>query len=371
MSGAADLPGVPYGRLDRMLHRLAFGSLEMQKGLGRLENRLHADLAAPERAERPVFVTSLPRAGTTVMLEILAGLPEFASATYRHMPFTLAPILWQRFARGFMRSGERSERAHGDGVEVGVDSPEAFEEMLWMAFWPAHYRERAILPWAADAEAAEFEEFFRRHMAKIVAGAGGPARRYLSKNNANIARLGLIERLFPDATIVVPIREPLAQAASLLRQHQRFTELHRRDGFARAYMEGLGHFEFGAALKPFAFADPAPDPDEAGTADFWLAYWCEAFEWVLDTAGERVVMVDHDALSAAPEAYLPPLAEAVGIDEPPALVAAAARFRPSRPVAPPDDAAPALLDRAAALHERLRARCLKPTAPDIESRRVS
>ncbi len=371
MTAVAELPGVPYGRLDRMLHRLAFGSLDMQKGLGRLENRLNPALAAPEHARRPVFVTSLPRAGTTVMLETLAGLPEFASATYRHMPFTLAPILWQRFARGFMRSGEHGERAHGDGVKVGLDSPEAFEEMLWMAFWPAHYRERAILPWATEAEASEFEDFFRRHMAKIVAGGGGGAHRYLSKNNANIARLGLIERLFPDATIVMPIREPVAQAVSLLRQHRRFTALHARDMFARRYMEGLGHFEFGAALKPFAFTDPAPDPARADTPDFWLAYWCDAFEWVLATAGERMVIVDHDALSAAPETYLPPLAEAIGVAEPTALLAMAPRFWPSRPVEPPDDASPALLDRAAGLHARLRARCLPPATPDTETRRVS
>ncbi len=370
MSTGEELPGVPYGRLDRLLHRLAFGSLEMQKALGRLENRLHGDQAAPERAQRPVFVTSLPRAGTTVMLEALAALPEFASATYRHMPFTLAPILWQRFARGFMRSGGRGERAHGDGVEVGLDSPEAFEEMLWMAFWPEHYRERTILPWAADAEASEFDTFFRQHMAKIVASAGGGARRYLSKNNANIARLGLIERLFPDATILVPVREAVAQASSLLRQHRRFTALHRQDSFARQYMEGLGHFEFGAALKPFAFTDPAPDPARADEPDFWLAYWCDAFEWVLATAGARVVMIDHDALSVAPEAYLPPLAEVIGVEDPAALLAVAPRFRPSRPVEPPDGASPALLERAAALHARLRARCL-PSAPVTANLRVS
>jgi hypothetical protein len=356
------LPGVPYGRLERALHRLAFATLETQKSLGRLENRLAAAGARAAATDRPVFVTSLPRAGTTVMLEVLASLPEFASATYRHMPFTLAPVLWQRFAGRFGRAaGAAAERAHGDGVEVGLDSPEAFEEMLWMAFWPGHYREHAILPWAAEAEADDFADFFRRHMAKIVGGAGGAGGRYLSKNNANIARLGLLERLFPDATIVVPIREPVAQARSLLRQHQRFKALHEQDAFARRYMEGLGHFEFGAALKPFAFTEPAPDPARADEIDFWLAYWCSAYEWVLSTAGDRVVMVDHDALSAAPALYLPALADALGVADPPALLAAESRFRPGRPASPPQDASPALLERAASLHARLRHRCLPPT----------
>jgi hypothetical protein len=294
------------------------------------------------------------------MLEALAGLPEFAAATYRHMPFTLAPLIWQRFSHRFAREGAISGRAHGDGIAVGLDSPEAFEEMLWMAFWSGHYRAGAILPWSADADAPGFAEFFRRHMAKIVMLQGPPARRYLSKNNANIARLGLIERLFPDATVVVQVRDPFAQVASLRRQHARFGALHARDPFARAYMEGLGHFEFGAALRPIAFAEPAPDRSAAAGPDFWLAYWADAYEWVLDTAGDRVVFVDHDGLSAAPERHLPPLAEALGLAKPAALAAAAARFRPARPVAPPEGAAPALVERAAAVHAELSRRCLVP-----------
>jgi hypothetical protein len=308
-----------------------------------------------------VFVTSLPRAGTTVMLRVLAELPEFASATYRHMPFTLAPMLWQRFSRRFGRAGAWSERAHGDGIDVGLDSPEAFEETLWMAFWPDHYRAWSILPWSPAAEAGEFAEFFRRHMAKIVA-LRGPGRRYLSKNNADIARLGLIERLFPDATLVVPVRDPFAQVASLMRQHARFGALHARDPFARAYMEGLGHFEFGAALRPFAFTEPAPDPRGAATPDFWLGYWADAYEWVLATAGDRVVFVDHDRLSAAPERYLPALAWALGLRDPAALAAAAPGFRPAPAVGPPPGAAPDLVERAAAVHAELRRRCLAPSA---------
>jgi hypothetical protein len=360
VSASDALPHVPYGRLDRALHRLAFAALEAQKGLGRIENRVFAPELADVAGRGPVFVTSLPRAGTTVMLEALAGLPDFAAATYRHMPFTLAPLTWARFARSFRRAGGRSERAHGDGIAVGLDSPEAFEEMLWMAFWPEHYRADSIAPWAATADAADFAAFFRAHMAKVVSLEGGPAGRYLSKNNANIARLGLIERLFPDATLVVPVRDPFAQVASLMRQHRRFTALHARDRFSRAYMEGLGHFEFGAALKPFAFADPAPDPAAADGPDFWLAYWADAYEWVLATAGERVVFVDHDRLSAAPSRFLPALAAALRLERPEALAAAASRFRPPPPVAPPEGADPALVARAASVHGALRRRCLSP-----------
>jgi Sulfotransferase family len=351
---------LPYSRLDRLLHRVAFASIGAQKALADVETRIFRDRIEPGHAKRPVFVTSLPRAGTTVLLEVLAAQPELAAATYRQMPFTLVPLLWSDATRRFQRASRQAERAHGDGVEVGFDSPEAFEEVLWLAFWPEHYGEQAIRPWERDASHPEFEAFFREHMAKIVAADGNGARRYLSKNNANIARIPLLERLFPDATVVVPVRNPWAQAASLHRQHLRFSELHVREPFARRYMEGIGHFEFGAALKPIAFGEDAPDISEAGRPEFWLRYWADAYDAVLTTAGDRVVFVDHDALSREPERYLPALGAALELADPHALGHSASRFRPPRPVEAPD-APPELLARVSATYDALRQLCLNPS----------
>ena len=303
-----------YGRVDRALHRLAFRGLGAQRRLADLESERFAERIDAAHARRPVFVTSLPRAGTTVLLEALATLPEFAAATYRHMPFTLLPLLWTDATRRFRQGAHPAERAHGDGLAVGFDSPEAFEEPVWMAFWPEHYRDRTIRPWTAEARDHAFEAFFRRHMAKVVAAGGTPARRYLAKNNASIARLPLIAAAFPDATVVVPVRDPWAQTASLNAQHLRFLELHAHDSFAKAYMEGLGHFEFGEALRPIAFGREPPDPDAADHASFWLGYWADAYEAVLATAGPGVVFVDYDRLSADPAPTLAALAEAIGAE---------------------------------------------------------
>lgn len=351
-----------YGAVDRALHRLAFGTLRAQRRLAKLETRMYQDRIAPEHGRRPVFVTSLPRAGTTVLLEALAALPEFAAATYRHMPFTLLPLIWTDATRRFQQEARPAERAHGDGVAVGFDSPEAFEETLWMAFWPERYRDGVIRPWTRATRDEGFEAFFRAHMAKVVAAGGEPARRYLSKNNANIARLPMIAAAFPDAAVVVPVRDPFAQVASLLRQHRRFRALHAEDAFALRYMEGLGHFEFGAALRPIAWGDAdAPDPAEADAPAFWLAYWADTYEAALADAGEEVVFVDHDRLSAAPLPHLAALSDAIGVRPGRDLSVAAARFRPSRPGTPP--AAPeALVTRVRAIHAELAARCLAPGA---------
>lgn len=355
----SDSPGVPYSRMDRTLHRLAFATPRMQVTLAEVETQRFKDRIDPAHAARPVFITSLPRAGTTVMLDILAGLPEFASATYRGMPFALTPLLWADLTRNFQKTAVKAERAHGDGLDVGFDSPEAFEEMVWKAFWPQHYAKDRILAWAEDERNPQFEKFFRTYMTKIVAAKGGPATRYISKNNANIARLGLLERLYPDAKFLVPIRNPWAQCVSLLRQHKRFGALHAEDDFARVYMEGLGHYEFGQALRPITFGGQRRNRHEAGTLDFWLGYWIDTYQAVLETAGPQVIFVDHDALCARPERYLPTLAKALDLTDPAALVAASGRLRPQPQMRAPD-ASQDLLDHAEALHAELTGLSIRP-----------
>ncbi|APX14037.1 sulfotransferase [Tateyamaria omphalii] len=343
---------VPYGPMDKALHDFAFASSERQVRLGSFETKLYRRRIDMDAAQRPVFVTSLPRAGTTIMLEGLATLPEFASATYQHMPFTLSPLLWGGFSRAFRKAGDKSERAHGDGIEVGMDSPEAFEEMLWMAFWSEHFERDRITLWTPEDRNPEFETFFREHMAKVVATKPG-ATRYISKNNANIARLELLERLFPDASIVVPIRNPRAQVASLMAQHLRFAELHAREPFARRYMEGIGHFEFGAALRPIAFGPPRAGAVGPDHVDFWLRYWIDAYQHVLATAGAGTVFVDHDALCTQPGKVLPDLAAAIGVQGADDILAMAGILRAPRPAPDLPKSSKDLLHRADILHAEL------------------
>ena len=85
---------------------------------------------------------------------------------------------------------------------------------MWRAFWQDRYLEDRIAVWAAGDEDVhgEFEPFIRTHVAKMIAlrAAQRPgALRYLSKNNANLARIPKIVRLFPDAVILVAFRNPL------------------------------------------------------------------------------------------------------------------------------------------------------------------
>ena len=82
-----------YSGLGRFLHKLAFSGSFVQKVVGDLDDSLFAKSGGGARAARPIFVTSLPRAGTTILLTALASLPELASHIYRDMPFVMAPML--------------------------------------------------------------------------------------------------------------------------------------------------------------------------------------------------------------------------------------------------------------------------------------
>lgn len=273
---------IPYKFLDRCLHNVAFGSVALREILEDLEASLFSTRWQHVSGEGPVFITSLPRAGTTILLKALAVSSSFSVHTYRDMPFVSVPVLWSKVSGLFFAQGEDSERAHGDGLSIGFDSPEAFEEILWVRFFSELYHVDRIellrsLP-------AGFCDYFRLHMKKVICSRrNGVGVRYLSKNNANISRLDALSDSFPDARILIPFRDPLEHAASLRRQHVNFSRLHSESAFSCKYMSDLGHYEFGELHRPVDFpgffelkGDAHPE-----SLDYWLAYWISAFTFLL------------------------------------------------------------------------------------------
>jgi len=356
-----------YSALDRCLHRLAFGVPGLQLTAAELENKLFAADLRKVTAERPVFITSLPRAGTTLLLEVLHRFPAFATHCYRDMPFIMAPLVWARLSGAFRKRAELAERAHGDGMAIGFDSPEAFEEVLWRAFWPEKYRDDGIALWSAGDGKAEAAAFFAEHLKKIVAlrrppghDGGRQGGRYLSKNNGNIARLDLIPRMFPGARIVVPFRRPLEHAASLLRQHRNFLALHRKEPFVRRYMADIGHYEFGALHRPIAFPGLAAltQGRDPLTLDYWLATWIAAFDHIAARQAQnpgQILLLSYEDTCGDGRAALAALCARLDVDPGGELDAAAALFKaPPPPRAEASDAEPALVERAAEVEARLR-----------------
>jgi hypothetical protein len=321
-----------YGRLDRLLHRIAFQAGRAQQAMADVERILYRKTLDSISLESPVFITALPRSGTTILLELLWETGHFASHTYQDMPFVLCPLLWNRFSRRFAVQQARHERAHGDGLEVSSESPEAFEEMVWKHFWPDHYRDDHIRPWTASDRNPEFNEFLGAHMRKVIAlrrgGRSGPLR-YLSKNNLNIARLAAPPGPLRQGLFLVPFREPLQQAASTLQQHRRFLEIQENDEFVQRYMTAIGHHEFGKGLKPVDFGGWLKDAPPPERLEFWVRYWIAAYRYILEHAGPSTVLLSYRRLTDEPDDTLARLARVLGL---PAedLISQVDRLRPPR-----------------------------------------
>src|SRR5262245_37969053 len=157
-----------YSRLERAIHHVAFSASFVQKALAELENDLYSRRLGKAASGGEVFITGLPRAGTTLLLELLYETGEFGSFTYRHMPFILAPLLFRRLSRVSERAGRDIERAHGDGMRISVDSPEAFEEVIWLTYLRDRIvAKRTLEPLTSGMVSPEFESAFRATIRKL------------------------------------------------------------------------------------------------------------------------------------------------------------------------------------------------------------
>jgi hypothetical protein len=217
------------------------------------------------------------------------------------MPFVLAPNLWRRLTQISHREVARSERAHGDSLLVDADSPESFDEVFWRVFAGSTYlKPDRLIPHAPDAELVDK---YVRYVNAILAAQEPRLDRYLSKNNNNILRLGSIQQAFPNALILIPFREPLQHAYSLLRQHLRFSELQSQRRFILSYMTWLGHHEFGLGHRPFQFESAVPNARPTSDLHYWLQLWCETYSWLEHSKPPRAVFVCYEDLCNRAETW--------------------------------------------------------------------
>ena len=222
-----------YSWLEKKLHKFALSSQFMREVTFDFEN---TNIALSNETGDHVFITGLARSGTTILLNALYKSNIFASLSYADMPFVLAPNLWSKiyFKRG---DPELKDRAHGDGIKVSTESPEAFEEVFWKTF--------------AEENDDELVEKFKVYVGNILYKY--KKERYLSKNNQNIKRVQMINSIFSNSKILIPFREPIQHAYSLLTQHKKFIEDAKNDKFISKYMKWIGHTEFGPNYIPIHY----------------------------------------------------------------------------------------------------------------------
>lgn len=264
-----------YSKIEQILHQIVLGSLSVSEMLFDLEHSIYGKRATAQHLGRPIFVSGLARAGTTVLMRALYESEEFASLTYDDMPFVLAPNLWQAISGKNKKRRSDVERAHGDGIQVNFDSPEALEEVFWRLFLGdiyinSDYLQSHHIPQMVGEKFGEYQAFICWKYQK---------RRYLSKNNNHLLRLKSLLAMDCQPIVLLPFRDPVAQSISLMRQHQKFKQSPR---FVRRYMEWLVHHEFGATHKPFSFDGSVENDFKPDTLAYWVVRWMEAYRHVLD-----------------------------------------------------------------------------------------
>ena len=244
-----------YSNIQKFLHDFVLSKKIINKSLFELEKIIYLK-NKDIKNQSHVFITGLPRSGTTSLLNFLFSSDEYSSLTYNDMPFMLSPNFSKLF---YKKDISKKERLHGDGINFDNNSPEALDEIFF----------------------DNNEEFVKNELENYIQLIllSNNKTKYLSKNNLNYKRIDLIQSILPNSIFLVPIREPLQHANSLLNQHLHFNQLQKEDDFIRRYMNYLGHNEFGLNHKPWN--DPVSYQDY-NKIDYWLEQWFLFYQDIYD-----------------------------------------------------------------------------------------
>jgi hypothetical protein len=280
---------------------------------GKAESMLLAPRISQCAVTKPIYVCGLARSGSTLLHEILSSHPQVATHRLKDYPFVSTPYWWRR-ATAFTRPTEARERPHRDKMMVTSESPDAIEEMLWMAFFPGCHDPNFDNRLKAEDRNAKFDAFYANHIRKLLLVE--KAMRYTAKANYHVARLEYLLRLFPDAKFVIPVRAPAAHIASLVRQHQWFSEGHRQSPKSLAVMQRSGHFEFGLDRRPVNLGDQKRVDQIlhawAGGNEIlgWACYWDMVYRYLADllesneAIRKAAIVVRFEAMCDAPAKVL-------------------------------------------------------------------
>jgi hypothetical protein len=306
------------------------GLIDRTKGfwvrLGNLESKFLKEEMSHVRIEKPIYVSGLARAGTTILLEILSRHQGVVSQQYKDYPPIYTPFWWNwLLARMLTQKVKPTERAHRDGILVTPDSPEAMEEILWMTFFPNVHNPATSNILDQSTNNLKFENFYPAHIRKLLLMRNG--NRYLAKGNYNITRLEYILKLFPDARFVIPVRDPVGHIASLIKQHTLFCKGERESPRALKHLQRIGHFEFGLDIRPINIGDEQKTKEimtlweNQQDVQAWSSYWNQIHGYVADrleanpNLREASMVVRFEELCESPEETIKALMDHCGLRE--------------------------------------------------------
>ena len=283
-----------YSELSQLFHRLVLDNYHIGRKLlaGQIKN-IGAEASFKGDYSR-VLITGLARSGTTALTKELAKRGPFASLDYSNMPVLLAPRLWAKVYKP-RKKNESSERAHGDGIKVGLASVEALEEYFFKVLKNDTYiTEDGLL----EHHLTQEENNLYRRYQNSIAGE----KIYLAKNNNTLLRLKSLLQLNSDLAVFMLIRHPLQHAYSLMVQHESFCAQQKTDPFVKEYMDWLGHHEFGEGERPFIFNGKGGQTGAGKDLNFWLERWVNYYRQI--EVQENLFLIRYEDFLQNPKGVL-------------------------------------------------------------------
>jgi len=185
--------------------------------------------AHPEHAEvpieRPIFVTGLPRSGTTALHRLLTADPDHQGLELwlAEMPQPRPPRdtwvanpVFQHIQAGYQR--HHIEHPEFMGVHyIAADTVEECWQLLRQTLRSVSYECLAHLPtYSAWLHGQDWTGPYRRHRRNLqLIGLNEPCRRWVLKNPSHLFALDAILAVYPDALIIQTHREPRAVIGSM------------------------------------------------------------------------------------------------------------------------------------------------------------
>jgi Ni/Co efflux regulator RcnB len=183
----------------------------------------------PEHAgvgiERPIFVTGLPRTGTTALHRLLTADPAHQGLELwlTEVPQPRPPRETWQDDPGFCRIQAAYERHHISHPEflglhyMAADQVEECWQLLRQSMRSVSYECLAHLPgYSAWLAGQDWTAAYRRHRRNLqLIGLPDRGRRWVLKNPSHLFALDALLRVYPDALVIQTHRDPRTAIASV------------------------------------------------------------------------------------------------------------------------------------------------------------
>ena len=251
------------------------------------------------KIENPTFICGMPRSGTTFITHLLDASGYFSSFKYKYLPFYTIPIFWSYFNRLFYFAKKKSKRIHGDNINVGLDSTDSFEEIIWKNNLD-NYNEKGFWSYISDENDKNLIIKLESYIKKVV--KLGNKRNYISKNNNNAFRIKYLLKKFPSSKILFVIRNPIDLAFSSAKVHLKFLKLHNVNVKFSEELKELGHLEFGYYRKLFS-NNQIEKNIKYKIIKFYLKGYQEFLEYIMKNYSEelkskKIITFNYDNLKS-------------------------------------------------------------------------